>query len=186
MRPISKRIRDVLSRDPWMTRCANCGSSIQVQWHHPFKYAGKQINEVWSLVPLCDNCHNHDVTGLIKGDFSKLISLVRAMGIYGIYLEMVKIKYPKTKWEMIYDYLINGYEYVVPNETKSYGFTFSGTPPLNYEWSCDGGEVINGKFTQQVSITWDDYYNGQRKISCKVSLCNNEDLIIYKNVFENV
>jgi len=87
---------------------------------------------------------------------------------------------------MIYDYSINGYQYVVPNETKSYGFNFSGTPPLTYEWSCDGGQVINGKFTQQASITWDDYYNGQRKISCKVYLCNGEDLIVNKNVFENV
>jgi hypothetical protein len=86
----------------------------------------------------------------------------------------------------IYDFEINGYQYVVPNETKSYGFTFSGTAPLTYEWSCDGGDVINGKFTQQSSITWDDYYNGQRKIYCKVELCDGEELVVEKNIFENV
>lgn len=57
---IPKEIRDVLELDPFMWSCIMAHECEgKVQWHHAFTYAGKRINELWSLLPLCAKHHYH-------------------------------------------------------------------------------------------------------------------------------
>src|SRR5581483_10401830 len=59
--PIPKEIRDQLSKDIWRKECkiydGKCDGRIQ--WHHAFTYAGKRINEMWSIIPLCKYHHDY-------------------------------------------------------------------------------------------------------------------------------
>ena len=60
--PIPKKMRDQLSKDPFMKSCIvanNCEG--RVEFDHAFKYAGRRINELWAILPLCTK-HNHGVT----------------------------------------------------------------------------------------------------------------------------
>jgi hypothetical protein len=55
---IPPRIREELMDDPFMTYCViahECEGRIE--WHHAFFYAGKRINEPWSIVSLCHKHH---------------------------------------------------------------------------------------------------------------------------------
>ena len=84
MRPIPKKLRDILASDPFMKRCLydnkNCNGSVQ--WHHNFIHAGRQVNEVWAIVPLC--AHHHD---RIKTDKSVVntVCMLRSDGNYKNY-----------------------------------------------------------------------------------------------------
>ena len=58
--PIPKAIREELSNDPWMAKCClNDGweCDLKIEWHHAFTYAGKRVNELWSILPLCTMHH---------------------------------------------------------------------------------------------------------------------------------
>ena len=61
--PIPKAVRELLSNDPYMARCAieawTCKGRIE--WHHAFTYAGKRQNEPWCLIPLCH--YHHGIAG---------------------------------------------------------------------------------------------------------------------------
>ena len=59
MRPIPAKIRKILTNDPEMQRCIISGNP-NPEWHHPFIYARKQINEVWSICPLGGYYHRGD------------------------------------------------------------------------------------------------------------------------------
>ena len=96
---IPERIRKVLNQDCYMRICANCGKPCP-QWHHPFIYAGCQINEVWSLIPLCDICHK---TKALNGDLSQWLALNRAFAICGI--KRLSVKYPAYRWNFEYERL---------------------------------------------------------------------------------
>lgn len=56
MRPIPKKLRERLPKEFDMETCVNCGCEGS-EWNHVWKYAGRQINEIWSIVPLCTFCH---------------------------------------------------------------------------------------------------------------------------------
>jgi hypothetical protein len=32
----------------------------RLQWHHAFTYAGKRVNELWAIIPLCEEHHKHE------------------------------------------------------------------------------------------------------------------------------
>ena len=60
--PIPAEIRDELSKDPFMQTCIvahECEG--RVHFDHAFTYAGKRVNERWSILPLCRK-HNMGVT----------------------------------------------------------------------------------------------------------------------------
>ena len=60
--PIPKKMRDTLSKDPFMKKCIvanNCEG--RVEFDHAFTYAGRRVNELWAILPLCTK-HNHGVT----------------------------------------------------------------------------------------------------------------------------
>lgn len=53
-------MRAVLKADPFMRMCIvahECEG--KVEWHHAFMYAGKRVNEVWAILPLCKKHHDH-------------------------------------------------------------------------------------------------------------------------------
>jgi len=73
MRPIPTKLRKKLVANPWYSRCCLSGwttDSAQIEWHHNFIYAGKQVNEEWCILPLrADihaNVHNQEIRELLR------------------------------------------------------------------------------------------------------------------------
>lgn len=92
--PIPQGVRDRLSHDPFMKFCVMAGRwecTGAVQWHHAWIYAGRQLQEWWSIVPLC--WYHHQGGGLNR-EFAEYVSLMRlGKGIYA-----VAKKYPRFDW----------------------------------------------------------------------------------------
>ncbi len=64
--PIPLEIREVLSTDKFMENCIvahECEG--RVHFDHAFTYAGKRINELWAILPLCRK-HNMGVTAHVQ------------------------------------------------------------------------------------------------------------------------
>jgi protein involved in ribonucleotide reduction len=57
MRPIPIKLRQRLANRTDMNTCCACKAGGKMEWNHVWIYAGKQINEIWSIVPLCTYCH---------------------------------------------------------------------------------------------------------------------------------
>ena len=60
--PIPKQMRETLGADLFMKKCIvanNCEG--RVEYDHAFTYAGRRVNELWAILPLCTK-HNHGVT----------------------------------------------------------------------------------------------------------------------------
>jgi hypothetical protein len=84
MRPMPKKLRDQISADPFMSKCArslegNCDGRIT--WEHALIFAGKQLNERFAIIPLCEK--HHAVNKYQDGDhlckeINVLIALNRA------------------------------------------------------------------------------------------------------------
>ena len=55
-------MREQLAQDPYMRDCVILGGICEgrIQWHHAFKYAGKRVNEIWALLPVCENHHKEE------------------------------------------------------------------------------------------------------------------------------
>ena len=98
MRPISPKLREQLSNDPFMERCVWTGEKNNVSWEHCWTYAGKQINERWAIVPLRRDLNVYKMTPEIK-NYCRWVSLNRATD------EELK-KYPKKDWKQIKNYFI--------------------------------------------------------------------------------
>ena len=69
--------------DPYYRRCVITGSTLNIQWHHVFIFAGKSIQEKWAIVPVTkethDKCTQHKPEYDKKiADKVELISLNRA------------------------------------------------------------------------------------------------------------
>jgi len=64
MHPIPKKMRDELSEDDNYRLCirgklgftSECEGRIE--WHHIFTYAGRQIQEKWAIISLCQFHHS--------------------------------------------------------------------------------------------------------------------------------
>lgn len=57
MRPIPASLKQRLLEEQDMETCCHCGRKADITWEHPWTYAGKQINEIWSVIPACRKCH---------------------------------------------------------------------------------------------------------------------------------
>lgn len=62
MRKIPAKLRQELAVDPYYQVCArrNADCAGRITWEHCWTYAGKQINERWSIIPLCWRHHLGD------------------------------------------------------------------------------------------------------------------------------
>lgn len=93
MSPIPKAMRKQMSEDPYYRKCARASIVCdgRITWEHVFCYAGRQIQEIWAIIPLC--VYHHLDAGM-KKPINELISLRRAT-------PQDLAKYPNTKWDLI-------------------------------------------------------------------------------------
>jgi hypothetical protein len=97
MRPIPIPMRATMSEDPFYSKCCVVGLGYcagKVQWHHVWIYAGKQINEIWAILPGCERHHDQVQKEPEVRKFFEKVSLSRA-GPEDL------AKYPKKDWEQI-------------------------------------------------------------------------------------
>lgn len=97
MRKIPTELRERLAADPRMKVCAaahlgDCEGRIE--WHHVWIYAGKQINEYWSIVGAC-HYHHSEVNSNreVREAFERVsLGLATFEDLHG---------YPRKNWEQI-------------------------------------------------------------------------------------
>jgi hypothetical protein len=98
---MTPELRAEIAADPWMRRCCradrNCAG--RVEWEHVFLLAGRQVNEAWSIIPLCR--YHHRGAGLDKRE-NERIALERISD------KELERKYPKTDWRQRKRYLTRG------------------------------------------------------------------------------
>lgn len=88
MRKIPPKLREEMADDPYYGKCSfralehvtgPCGGCIT--WEHSIIYAGKQLNEKWAIIPLCEKHHGvgayQDITCINK-ELSEWVALNRA------------------------------------------------------------------------------------------------------------
>jgi hypothetical protein len=56
MRYISAYTLQALLEDDFMKQCCLCGNK-PVQFHHNLIYARSQVDDAWTILPLCHKCH---------------------------------------------------------------------------------------------------------------------------------
>lgn len=84
MRKISDPVRKVINTDPYYTKCARCNEGTckgRITMEHTLIYAGKQIDEVWAIIPLCEYHHavnQYQDGGDLKKELNICIALNRA------------------------------------------------------------------------------------------------------------
>lgn len=84
-----KSLRKACAMDPWYKICARKGlhgheCAGRITFEHAFIYAGRQINEKWSIVPLCQKAHNcgpWQDRGDMRKEINQWIALNRAENI---------------------------------------------------------------------------------------------------------
>ena len=97
MTKISDKLREEMANDPYYEKCARQYEHTcrgRITWEHAWTYAGKQIQEKWAIIPLCE--YHHDVCqyqdrGALDKQENQRLSLLRATP------EDLK-KYPKKDW----------------------------------------------------------------------------------------
>lgn len=91
MRKIPIKLRNQIANDPFMKVCSRKDENCQgrITWEHAFIYAGKQINEKWAIIPLCE--YHHLGKGLDKRENEK-IAISRAT-------KQDLAKYNKRNWD---------------------------------------------------------------------------------------
>lgn len=61
MRKIPINIRKQIDQSPFYHRCVLCGKTREqekIEVHHNLIYAGRQVNDLWTLLPLCKTHHD--------------------------------------------------------------------------------------------------------------------------------
>jgi hypothetical protein len=60
MRPIPPQLRKQMADDEYYKECCLGGSCDgKVEWHHNLIYAGRQVNEKFCILPLCEFHHDN-------------------------------------------------------------------------------------------------------------------------------
>lgn len=101
MRPISPRVKRQIDRDGFFKRCCITGSP-NVSMEHCWVYGGRQIDEIWAIVPLRRDLNTSHPPREIK-EKCRLVSLMRASD------EDFK-KYPRKNWKKEFKILKNKYK----------------------------------------------------------------------------
>ena len=92
MRKIPSKLRENMANDNWYTKCVlsrqndhifdltgSCGGCIT--WEHSIIYQGRQLNEKWAIIPLCEKHHgvnNYQDAGAINKEVSVWCAINRA------------------------------------------------------------------------------------------------------------
>jgi len=85
-------LRNQCETDPYYQNCArsNYECAGRITWEHALLYVGKQIQEKFSVLPLCE--YHHLGKGM-KKKYNEIIALSRAT-------KEDKLKYPDLKWHI--------------------------------------------------------------------------------------
>ena len=99
MNHMPMRLRAELERDPFMSLCIHrhynykviaCSGGVP-EWHHVWRYAGRQIQERFAVVPVCCELHRNEQR---DRDFIRWVSLNKAS-------EEELARYPRIDWAVI-------------------------------------------------------------------------------------
>ena len=107
MTPIPLKMRREMAEMPFYKHCArhNDECNGRITWEHALIVAGKRLNEIWAIVPLCAYHHSvdyhQDGAGLVK-ELNKWIALCRST-------PEDLAKYPRSGFEQMKKYLISKY-----------------------------------------------------------------------------
>ena len=113
------KLRKQLSTDPFMSKCARkellqdhtCQGRIT--WEHVFIFAGKQIQEDWAIIPLCELAHSvnrFQDSGILNKQINKWIALNRATDLQLIRHSVVEnYIYERRRLNSIYGFPDFGY-----------------------------------------------------------------------------
>lgn len=92
--PIPLEMREMLEEDPFMQTCLMEGDGLcegKIEWQHAMTYAGKRINELYAILPLC---HAHHVR---QAEFRPIQEYWIRERIYRMNAEAsFKEKYPRS------------------------------------------------------------------------------------------
>jgi hypothetical protein len=97
MNNIPPKLRRLLEANPYYKMCARAGDGAcagRITWEHAIIYAGRQVQEVWAIIPLCKRHHNieeYQTSGSLDKQINVFIALSRATP------EDLK-KYPREDW----------------------------------------------------------------------------------------
>lgn len=103
MASVPRDIKKLILADPYYQRCARWREGTcdgRITWEHVWIYSGRQIQEVWAIIPLC--WFHHLGKGLDK-QYNRYLSLKRAT-------VQDLLKYPKTAWLQMITFLNKIYE----------------------------------------------------------------------------
>lgn len=108
MQPIPLKLRKQIADSGLMDICIhnNCDCQGRVEWEHSWTYGKHQIQEEWSIVPVCT--YHHRGNGLDK-DFNRYKSLLKAIELEGSLIPLIR-KYPKKNWQQEWKFLSKKYE----------------------------------------------------------------------------
>ena len=99
MRAIPENMKREILANPFYKVCClkdeDCKGRIE--WHHNFIYAGRQVNEIWAILPLCVFHHGLEKWKQI-GDKLDFIMMTRMT-------EQDEEKYPRFNWRQLQRYL---------------------------------------------------------------------------------
>lgn len=54
---IPPKLRREMADDPYYSRCALTGATSGVEWHHNLRFAGKNVQERFCIIPLSRDVH---------------------------------------------------------------------------------------------------------------------------------
>lgn len=60
MRPIPQKLKEAILADPFYKKCARHQDGScegRITWEHALIFAGKQVNELYAIIPLCEYHH---------------------------------------------------------------------------------------------------------------------------------
>lgn len=86
MRPIPQKMKNEMLGDPLYMKCLRaeickdhaCQGRITLE--HVWIYAGRQINEIWAIIPLCAYAHSVDLfqdRGILNKEINEWLSINR-------------------------------------------------------------------------------------------------------------
>lgn len=92
-RPLTTEARRAITTDSFFKKCCRLNSECdgRITIEHAIEYAGKRIDDAWSLIPLCEFHHGLKGDGLNKRKNIR-IAMSRAS-------KQDKLKYNRLKWE---------------------------------------------------------------------------------------
>lgn len=81
MRKINKTLKNKIASDKYYQKCSRlCDGNCQgkITWEHAIIFAGRQLNEKWAIIPLCE--YHHAVNQYQDGgDLNKEINVCIAL-----------------------------------------------------------------------------------------------------------